>query len=249
MITIVAQAHVHVCCLTSSHCIHYVHIFLCAVCLHVSVHKWFFHVASNVVAWPCCLSGHYRIWSLSVLLDHLHLKVLSLQLTQKICRFRLSVGPSPQPCCGFLTQHGMCYSSHVVMSCQKRPWQMLLFCLWNVHVGLTLQTIKIIHNWLPCTCKICFVGMQCHNSKAGRRFIYKVNEIQHSSLQKSWENNRKDISIINGQTCGFITEQHTFLPYSKWPLRTYSMKQSMLVTAQYNYCIYLTPPNPLLHCS
>lgn len=38
-----------------------------------------------------------------------------------LCRFRLTVGPSPQPCCGSLTQHGMCYSSHVVMSCQKQP--------------------------------------------------------------------------------------------------------------------------------
>lgn len=30
--------------------------------------------------------------------------------------------------------------------------------------------------------------------------------------------------------------------YSKWLERIYSMKQSMLVTAQYEYCIFLTPP-------
>lgn len=72
---------------------------------------------------------------------------------EDLCRFRLSVGPSPQPCCGSLTQHSMCYSSHVVMSCQKQPWQMLLFCLWNDHVGLTLQTTIIIRSRLPALCK------------------------------------------------------------------------------------------------
>lgn len=86
----------------------------------------------------------------------------------------LTVWPSPQPCCGSLTQHSMCYSSHVVRSCQKQPWQILLFCLWNDHVGLTLQTTIIIRSWLHCTCKICFVGTRCHNSKVGGRFICKV---------------------------------------------------------------------------
>lgn len=109
---------------------------------------------------------------------------------EDLCRFRLSVRPSPQPCCGSLIQHSMCYSSHVVMSCQKRPWQMLLFCLWNVHVGLTLQTTIIIHSWLPCTCKICFVGMQCHNSKARGHSICKGNGIQHSSLLASTVKNK-----------------------------------------------------------
>lgn len=100
---------------------------------------------------------------------------------EDLCCFRLSVEPSPQPCCGSLTQHGMCYSSNAVMSCQKQPWQMLLFCLWNDHVGLTLQTTIIIHTRLLCTCKICCVGMRCHNSKAGGHFVCKVNEIQYSS--------------------------------------------------------------------
>lgn len=68
---------------------------------------------------------------------------------EDLYRSRLSVGPSPQPGCGSLTQCSMCYSSHVVMSCQKQPWQMLLFCLWNDHVGLTLQTTIIIHGLLP----------------------------------------------------------------------------------------------------
>lgn len=104
---------------------------------------------------------------------------------EDLCCFRLSVGPSPQPCCSSLTQHGMCYSSHVVMSCQKQPWQMLLFCLWNDHVGLTLQSTIIIHSWLLCTCKMCFVGTRCHKSKAGGRFICKVIETQHSSLHAS----------------------------------------------------------------
>lgn len=116
----------------------------------------------------------------------------------------LTAGPSPQPGCGSLTQHCMCYSSHVVRSCQKRPWQILLFCLWNDHVGLTLQTTIIIRSWLHCTCKVCFVGTCCHNLKAGGRFICEVNEKQHYSLvvravKKSCKNNRKDINIINCQ--------------------------------------------------
>lgn len=108
-------------------------------------------------------------------------KVSSLQLTQKIVR----VPPSPQPCCGSPTQRSMCYSSHVVRSCQKQPWQILLFCLWNDHVGLTLQTTMIIRSWLSWTRKISFVGTLRHNSKAGGRFICKVNEIQHYSLLAS----------------------------------------------------------------
>lgn len=85
-----------------------------------------------------------------------------------LCCCRLSVGPSPQPCCSSVIHHGICYSSHVVMNCQKEPWQMLPFCLWNDHVGLTLQNTSIIQWLLHLTCKICFVGMNHHNSKVGR---------------------------------------------------------------------------------
>lgn len=58
---------------------------------------------------------------------------------EDLCLFRQLVGPSPQPCSRSLTQHTICYSSHVVMSCQKQRWQMLLFYLCNSPVGLTLM--------------------------------------------------------------------------------------------------------------
>lgn len=167
-------------------CIHYVHIFLCAVGLHVSVHKWLLHVASNVyLMWPgpvvclgitasdpCQCAWIVSTWGFypsSWPRGSLPFQTVCWAIPTALLRFSYST-------------HGMCYSSHVVMSCQKQPWQMLLFCLWNDHVGLTLQTTIIIHSWLLCTCKISFVGMKCRNSKAGGHFICKVNEIQHSSL-------------------------------------------------------------------
>lgn len=69
--------------------------------------------------------------------------------------FRLSDWPSQKPGCGSLTRTSMCYSSHVVMSCQKQPWQMLPFPLRSDHVGVTLPTAIIIpihsHNLFVCT--------------------------------------------------------------------------------------------------
>lgn len=100
---------------------------------------------------------------------------------EDLCRFRL-LGHPHSPAILLFNTACVCYSSHIVMSCQMQPWQMLLYCLWNDHVGLTLQATIIIHSWLLFTCKICFVGMRCHNSKVGGRFLYKVNEIQHSLL-------------------------------------------------------------------
>lgn len=148
---------------------------------------------------------------------------------EDLCRFRLSVGPSPQPCCGSLTQRGMCYSSHVVMSCQKQPWQMLLFCLWNDHVGLTLQTAIIIHSCCSALAKsvlwACSAIIQRQEDVSFAESM-KCNILHGVPVlwKKSWENNRKDTSIINGHTCGFITEQHT-----KWPHWTYSMKQLLYI--------------------
>lgn len=73
--------------------------------------------------------------------------------------FRLSSGPY----CGSVTQSSMCYSSRVVMNCQKQPWQMQLFSLWNGRVGVTLPTAIII----PFSLRLqnLFCGQ---DSKAGR---------------------------------------------------------------------------------
>lgn len=232
-------------------CIYYVHIFLCAVCCMCQR-------TSDFCMWhlmfTSCGLALLFVWALPHLIPALGSSPLEGFIPpadpEDLCRFRLVCLSHPHSPAAVLLLNTACVIHHVVMSCQKQPWQMLLFCLWNDHVGLKLQTTIIVHSWLLCTCKICFVGMRCHNSKAGGRFICKVNEIQHSSLtcqllwknKKSWENNREDTSVINGQTCRFITEQHTLFPYSKWPQRTYSMKQSTPVTAQYDYCISLTPP-------
>ncbi len=206
---------------TSLHsCLHYVQIFLHAICLHVSAaaHKWFLHVASNV----------YLMWSGPVvcpaLLHLIPVGVLGSSPLEgfilpanpeDLCHLRMSVGPSPQPCCGSFTRHGMCYSSHVVMSCQKQPWQMLLCCLWSDHIGLALQKpplsspidcSSLAKIWLLWACSAIFQRQDVSSAKS------KKCSISHDMtvLWKSWENNKNNASVIKGQTFRFITRQHCF---------------------------------------
>lgn len=170
------------------YCIHYVHIFLCVVCLHVSAHKWFLHVGSNVyLMWPgpvVCLGITASALGSSPLKDF-----IPPADPEDLCRFRLSVGPSQQSCCGSLTQPGMCYSSHVVMGCQKQPWQMLLFSSWSDHVGVTLQTTIII----LCSALAKSVLWACGAITQRQEDISfaKIKEIQNSKLHAIWKKLRK----------------------------------------------------------
>lgn len=118
-------------------------IYFSVWCVHVSAHKWFFACGIECLPhWPSlvvCLGITASALGSSPLKGF-----MPPADPEDLCRFRLSVGPSQQPCCGSLTQPGMCYSSHVVMGCQKQPWQMLLFFSWNDRAGVTLQTTIII---------------------------------------------------------------------------------------------------------
>lgn len=98
----VAQTHVHVC-FAFTNCIHEVHTSLCAVCLPVSVHKGFLHVASNVyLMWP----GPVVVWALLPLIAVNALGwspfkgFIPPADPEDLFRFRLSVRPSQQPRCG-----------------------------------------------------------------------------------------------------------------------------------------------------
>lgn len=195
------------------------------------------------VAWPCCLSGHYRICSWIVSTQGFYPSSWPRRSLpfQTVCRafptalLRFSYSTRHVlfiTCCHGLSKATMTNAAFLFM---KRP-------CWR-------HTSNHHYHPVLCTCKICFVGMRRHNSKAGGHLICKNqrNAKFRTSchLKKSWENSREDVSIINSQTCGFITEQHSLFSDCKRTQRTYSMKQSMLVTAQYNYCISVTPP----HCS
>lgn len=119
------------------------------------------------VARPGCLFGAL----LHLPLDRQCLRFLSLQLTQKISSVsdRLVGLSNSHNYCGSLTQSSMCYSSRVVMGCQKQPWQMQLFSLWNGRVGVTLPTAIIVP--FPPHLQNLFWR---HNSKAGC-LICKMN--------------------------------------------------------------------------
>lgn len=122
-------------------------IFLCVACLHVSSE---FYMWDGMFT-SCGLALLFVRALLHLLLDCLHLRVLSLQLTQKISTVSDCLTGLPNsPGCGSLTRTSMCYSSHVVMSCKKQPWQMLPFPLRNDTLPTAIIILIHSHNLFVC---------------------------------------------------------------------------------------------------
>lgn len=157
------------------------YMFLWLVCAGAS---WILHMGWSVyLMWPglvVCLG------IIASALGSPVLKVLipSADPEDLLC-FKLSGGLY----CGSLTQSSMCYSSRVVMSCQKQPWQMQLFSLWNGRVGVTLPTAITI----PFSLRLqnLFCGQ---NSKAGCLICQnwcniKLQTVCH--MRQGWENKRE----------------------------------------------------------